>query len=255
MRPRGESWRSFRAAAAVLFSVFVPHPGSHQVGRRTKSATGARKKSETFASSTKMKDSYLTFAMSVYRQPRSARRAGTDSSRPQRRLMVAMKRFSTSVPRAQDAQVRQDRRRRPTANYHPHGGRGPCNQTLAPPGAGLHPPLPAGGTARGNFGSIDGGPAGRGRGTPKARMSAVGRGDALRPRIRHRGTMCPTTTAPARSRPVLPGKFPQTCSANGSSGNCGGHGPPIFRPHKRGRGPATAIIKCIDEPDCLDQRP
>ena len=186
-----------------------------------------------------MKDSYLTFAMSVIVS--RALPDVRDGLKPsQRRLMVAMHDLNLG-PRAKTrkcAKIVGDAH----GNYHPHGDLA-MYQTLARLAQDfiLRYPLVDG---QGNFGSIDGDPPAAARYT-EARMSAVA-ADMLADINYKTVNFVPNYDGTREEPTVLPGRFP-CLLCNGSSGIAVGMATNI-PPHNVSE-ICDAVVKCIDNPE------
>jgi DNA gyrase subunit A len=186
-----------------------------------------------------MKESYLTFAMSVIVS--RALPDVRDGLKPsQRRLMVAMNDLNLG-PRSKTrkcAKVVGDCH----GNYHPHGDQA-IYQTLARMAQNfvMRYPLVEG---QGNFGSMDGDPPAASRYT-EARMSAVA-AEMLADLEYDTVDFAPNYDGTREEPTVLPGRFPNLL-CNGSTGIAVGMATNI-PPHNVTE-ICHAVVKCIDEPD------
>ena len=187
-----------------------------------------------------MKDSYLTFAMSVIVS--RALPDVRDGLKPsQRRILVAMNDLNLG-PRAKTrkcAKVVGDAH----GNYHPHGDQA-IYQTLARMAQDfvMRSPLIDG---QGNFGSIDGDPPAAPRYT-EARMTEVA--SSMLSDIKcNTVDFVPNYDATREEPSVLPGRFP-CLLCNGSTGIAVGMATNI-PPHNAGE-VCDAIVYVIDQPDC-----
>jgi len=186
-----------------------------------------------------MKDSYLTFAMSVIVS--RALPDVRDGLKPsQRRLLVAMNDLNLG-PRAKTrkcAKIVGDCH----GNYHPHGDAA-IYQTLARLAQDfvMRYPLVEG---QGNFGSIDGDPPAAPRYT-EARMSAVA-AEMLADLGAETVDFVPNYDGTRQEPVVLPGRFPNLL-CNGCTGIAVGMATNI--PPHNVREVCDAVVKCIDEPD------
>ena len=191
-----------------------------------------------------MKDSYLTFAMSVIvsRALPDAR----DGLKPsQRRILVAMHDLNLG-PRAKTrkcAKIVGDTH----GNYHPHGDAA-IYQTLARMAQHfvMRYPLING---QGNFGSIDGDPPAAPRYT-EARMTAVATG-MLAEIGQDTVDFIPNYDGTRQEPTVLPASFPNLL-CNGSTGIAVGMATNI--PPHNVREICDAIVRCIDEPDVSPEK-
>jgi len=191
-----------------------------------------------------MKDSYLTFAMSVIvsRALPDAR----DGLKPsQRRILVAMNDLNLG-PRGKArkcAKIVGDTH----GNYHPHGDAA-IYQTLARMAQDfvLRYPLVNG---QGNFGSIDGDPPAAPRYT-EARMTEV-TSEMLADITHDTVNFVPNYDATRREPTVLPARFPNLL-CNGSTGIAVGMATNI-PPHNAAE-ICDAIVRCIDEPDLTPEK-
>ena len=186
-----------------------------------------------------MKDSYLTFAMSVIVS--RALPDVRDGLKPsQRRLLVAMNDLNLG-PRAKTrkcAKIVGDAH----GNYHPHGDLA-MYQTLARLAQDwlLRYPLVDG---QGNFGSIDGDPPAAARYT-EARMTAVAA--QLMDDLNHDTVnFAPNYDATRQEPTVLPGRFPALL-CNGCAGIAVGMATNM--PSHNLAEICNAVVKCIDQPD------
>jgi len=185
-----------------------------------------------------MKDSYLTFAMSVIVS--RALPDVRDGLKPsQRRLLVAMNDLNLG-PRAKTrkcAKIVGDCH----GNYHPHGDAA-IYQTLARLAQNfvMRYPLIEG---QGNFGSIDGDPPAAPRYT-EARMSAVA-AEMLADLDADTVDFVPNYDGTRQEPVVLPGRFPNLL-CNGSTGIAVGMATNI--PPHNVREICDAIVKCIEDP-------
>jgi len=187
-----------------------------------------------------MKDSYLSYAMSVIvARALPDLRDGLKPS--QRRILVAMNDLSLT-PRSKFrkcAKIAGDT----SGNYHPHG-EGVIYPTLVRLAQDfvLRYPLAEG---QGNFGSIDGDPPAAMRYT-EARLSAFAM-LLLEDLEKDTVDFLPNYDETRQEPVVLPGKFPNLL-ANGSSGIAVGMATSI-PPHNLGE-LCDALIKVIEQPDC-----
>jgi len=186
-----------------------------------------------------MKDSYLTFAMSVIMS--RALPDVRDGLKPsQRRILVAMNDLDLG-PRSKTrkcAKIIGDT----TGNYHPHGEAAvyPALVRMAQPFSCRYPLI----EGQGNFGSIDGDPPAAMRYT-EARLSPIG-AEMLADLNQNTVDFVPNYDDTRKEPVVLPGRFPNLL-CNGSSGIAVGMATNI-PPHNLGE-IADAIIKVIDDPD------
>jgi DNA gyrase subunit A len=185
-----------------------------------------------------MKDSYLTFAMSVIVS--RALPDVRDGLKPsQRRLLVAMNDLNLG-PRAKTrkcAKVVGDCH----GNYHPHGDQA-IYQTLARMAQNFVMRYPQV-EGQGNFGSMDGDPPAASRYT-EARMSAVA-AEMLADLEYDTVDFAPNYDGTREEPTVLPGRFPNLL-CNGSTGIAVGMATNI-PPHNVTE-ICRAVVKCIDEP-------
>jgi len=186
-----------------------------------------------------MKDSYLTFAMSVIVS--RALPDVRDGLKPsQRRLLVAMGDLNLG-PRAKTrkcAKIVGDAH----GNYHPHGDLA-MYQTLARMAQDwvLRYPLVDG---QGNFGSVDGDPPAAARYT-EARMTAMA-AEMMADIDCDTVDFVPNYDNTREEPSVLPGRFPSML-CNGSSGIAVGMATNI-PPHNVSE-ICDALVKCIDDPE------
>jgi len=191
-----------------------------------------------------MKDSYLTFAMSVIVS--RALPDVRDGLKPsQRRILVAMNDLNLG-PRGKArkcAKIVGDTH----GNYHPHGDAA-IYQTLARMAQDfvLRYPLVNG---QGNFGSIDGDPPAAPRYT-EARMTEV-TSEMLADITHDTVNFVPNYDATRREPTVLPARFPNLL-CNGSTGIAVGMATNI-PPHNAAE-ICDAIVRCIDEPDLTPEK-
>jgi len=186
-----------------------------------------------------MRDSYLTFAMSVIVS--RALPDVRDGLKPsQRRLLVAMNDLNLG-PRSKTrkcAKIVGDAH----GNYHPHGDLA-MYQTLARLAQDwvLRYPLVDG---QGNFGSVDGDPPAAARYT-EARMSTVA-AEMMADIGYNTVDFTPNYDGTREEPTVLPGRFPNLL-CNGCSGIAVGMATNM-PPHNVSE-ICDAVVKCIDEPD------
>jgi len=186
-----------------------------------------------------MRESYLTFAMSVIVS--RALPDVRDGLKPsQRRILVAMNDLSLG-PRSKTrkcAKIVGDTH----GNYHPHGDAA-IYQTLARMAQDFvmrYPPI----EGQGNFGSIDGDPPAAPRYT-EARMSSVA-AEMLADLEYDTVDFVPNYDGTREEPTVLPGRFPNLL-CNGSTGIAVGMATNM-PPHNVGE-ICDAIVRCIEQPD------
>ena len=187
-----------------------------------------------------MKDSYLSYAMSVIvARALPDLRDGLKPS--QRRILVAMNDLNLT-PRSKHrkcAKIAGDT----SGNYHPHGESViyPTLVRLAQDFVMRYPLV----EGQGNFGSIDGDPAAAMRYT-EARLSPFAM-LLLEDLERDTVDFVPNYDETRKEPVVLPGRFPNLL-ANGSSGIAVGMATSI-PPHNLGE-LCDALLKVVDNPDC-----
>jgi len=211
--------------------------GSELAETQHKSAAGANIRDLRIVD--EMRDSYLTFAMSVIVS--RALPDVRDGLKPsQRRLLVAMNDLNLG-PRSKTrkcAKIVGDAH----GNYHPHGDLA-MYQTLARLAQDwvLRYPLVDG---QGNFGSVDGDPPAAARYT-EARMSTVA-AEMMADIGYNTVDFTPNYDGTREEPTVLPGRFPNLL-CNGCSGIAVGMATNM-PPHNVSE-ICDAVVKCIDEPD------
>ena len=186
-----------------------------------------------------MRESYLTFAMSVIVS--RALPDVRDGLKPsQRRILVAMNDLNLG-PRSKTrkcAKIVGDTH----GNYHPHGDAA-IYQTLARMAQNFvmrYPPI----EGQGNFGSIDGDPPAAPRYT-EARMSSVA-AEMLADLEYDTVDFVPNYDGTREEPTVLPGRFPNLL-CNGSTGIAVGMATNM-PPHNVGE-ICDAIVRCIEQPE------
>ena len=192
-----------------------------------------------------LKDSYLTYAMSVIVS--RALPDVRDGLKPsQRRILVAMNDLSLTpgAGRVKCAKISGDT----SGNYHPHGESViyPTLVRMAQEWNMRHVLV----DKQGNFGSIAGLAAG-GHAVHRGPHVAHRRLDAGRPQARHGRLPCPPTTSGGTEPTVLPSKFPNLL-VNGSNGIAVGMATSI-PPHNLGE-ICDALIRADRRPRRFDRR-